>query len=167
MIGYYAIDEMIDAGIRTGFGDEWVRVGGMKLTCDGSISERTARLSEPYVGRPDDYGIIVMQEDKLYEYAHKVHMNDWQIGIHANGDVGIDIALNVNDCAHLINILKVVERSRNQTLQVERSRNLNKLLKIFIYEQFRISLSTKTFVYGKTAPQTYRVRTCNLTDPMV
>ncbi len=95
MIGYYAIDDMIDAGIRTGFGDDWVRVGGMKLTCDGSISERTARLSQPYIGRPDDYGIIVMQEDELYEYALKAHTNDWQIGIHANGDVGIEIALNV------------------------------------------------------------------------
>ena len=95
MIGYLYIDEMIEAGIRTGFGDEWVRVGGMKLTCDGSISERTAALSEPYIGRPDDYGIIVMDEEELYEYAIKAHRADWQLGIHANGDVGIDKALNV------------------------------------------------------------------------
>ena len=95
MIGYSHIDEMIQAGIRTGFGDEWVRIGGMKLTCDGSISERTAALSEPYVGRPDDYGIIVMDEEELYSYAIKAHRADWQIGIHANGDVAIDKALNV------------------------------------------------------------------------
>ena len=95
MIGYFDLDHMLAAGIRTGFGDEWVRVGGMKLTCDGSISERTARLSEAYVGRPDDFGIIVMEEEELYEYAIKAHRKDWQIGIHANGDVGIDIALNV------------------------------------------------------------------------
>jgi predicted amidohydrolase YtcJ len=95
MIGYFAIDEMLEAGIRTGFGNSHVKVGGMKLTCDGSISERTARLSKPYVGRPDDYGIIVMNEDQLYEHAKKVHQADWQIGIHANGDVGIDIALTV------------------------------------------------------------------------
>ncbi|CAN5863026.1 amidohydrolase [soil metagenome] len=95
LIGYSHIDRMIAAGVRTGFGDEWVRVGAMKLTCDGSISERTARLSQPYVGRPNDYGIIVMNEEKLYEYARKAHEADWQIGIHANGDVGIDIALKV------------------------------------------------------------------------
>ncbi|MDQ3686748.1 MAG: amidohydrolase [Acidobacteriota bacterium] len=95
LIGYYNIERMIAAGIRTGFGDEWVRVGAMKLTCDGSISERTARLSEAYVNRPNDYGIIVMDEEKLYEYARKAHEADWQIGIHANGDVGIDIALKV------------------------------------------------------------------------
>ena len=48
-IGYGALDEMIEAGVRTGLGDERVRVGAVKMTCDGSISERTARLSEPYV----------------------------------------------------------------------------------------------------------------------
>lgn len=95
LIGYWNIDRMIAAGIRTGFGDEWVRVGAMKLTCDGSISERTARLSQPYVGRPDDFGIIVMNEEELYTHARKAHEADWQIGIHANGDVAIDIALRV------------------------------------------------------------------------
>lgn len=95
MIGYYEIDDMISQGIKTGDGDDWVRVGGMKLTCDGSISERTARLSKSYVGRPDDFGIIVMDEEELYEYAIKAHKADWQIGIHANGDVGIDKSMNV------------------------------------------------------------------------
>jgi predicted amidohydrolase YtcJ len=93
---YYGyIDRMISAGIRTGFGNDWVRVGAMKLICDGSISERTARMSRPYIGRPDDYGIIVMQEPELYEQARKAHLAGWQVGIHANGDVGIDIALKV------------------------------------------------------------------------
>ncbi len=95
MMGYYEIDDMIAQGIKTGDGDNWIRIGGMKLTCDGSISERTARLSEPYVGRPDDFGIIVMDEEELYSYAIKAHKANWQIGIHANGDVGIDKSLNV------------------------------------------------------------------------
>lgn len=95
MIGYYEIDSMIEQGVKTGDGDEWVRVGGMKLTCDGSISERTARLSEPYVGRPDYFGIIVMDEEELYSYAIRAHKANWQIGIHANGDVGIHKSLNV------------------------------------------------------------------------
>ena len=95
LIGYGSIDRLIAAGVRTGFGDEWVRVGALKMTCDGSISERTARLSEPYVGRPDDYGIIVTPEEELYAIASKAHRADWQIGIHANGDVGIDTVLRV------------------------------------------------------------------------
>jgi predicted amidohydrolase YtcJ len=95
LIGYRYIDRMINAGVRTGFGNEWVRIGAMKLTCDGSISERTARLSEPYVGRPNDHGILVMTEDDLYTYARKAHEAGWQIGVHANGDVAIDQVLRV------------------------------------------------------------------------
>ena len=95
LIGYMHIDKMIEAGVRTGVGNEWVRIGAMKMTCDGSISERTARLSQPYIGRPNDYGILVNTEEQLYSYAKRAHDNDWQIGIHANGDVGIDTTLRV------------------------------------------------------------------------
>ena len=94
-IGYQFIQRMLEAGIRTGLGDEWVRVGFMKMVCDGSISERTARLSQPYMGRPNDYGILVATEDELYERSHKAYEAGWQIGTHANGDVGIDTALKV------------------------------------------------------------------------
>jgi predicted amidohydrolase YtcJ len=95
LVGYRAIDSMIAAGIRTGFGNDWCRVGAMKLTSDGSISERTARLREPYIGRPTDFGIQVMTEDELYQNALKAQLAGWQIGTHANGDAGIDVALRV------------------------------------------------------------------------
>src|SRR5882762_3056276 len=95
-INYRYIDSMIAAGVRTGLGDDWVRVGAMKLVCDGSISERTARLSTAYAGRANDFGILVMTEDELYSYGRKAHLAGWQIGTHANGDVGIDTTLRVN-----------------------------------------------------------------------
>jgi predicted amidohydrolase YtcJ len=90
-----AIDRMIAAGLRQGSGNEWVRLGGMKLVCDGSISERTARLAQPYVGRPDDYGILVNTADQLWPLMEKAHRANLQIGVHANGDVGIDIVLGL------------------------------------------------------------------------
>lgn len=95
LINFHFLDSMIAAGNRTGLGDEWVRVGAIKLVCDGSISERTARLSSPYEGRPNDYGILVMTEEELYTHGRKAHLAGWQIGTHANGDVGIDTTLRV------------------------------------------------------------------------
>jgi hypothetical protein len=95
LIHYREIDRMLAAGIRTGFGNEWVRVGAMKMVADGSISERTAWLSQPYVGRPNDFGIQVMTEQELYENGRKAHEADWQIGVHANGDRAIDMVLRV------------------------------------------------------------------------
>jgi hypothetical protein len=100
LIQYSFLDRMIAAGVRTGLGDEWVRVGAVKLVCDGSISERTARLSKPYLGRPNDYGILVTEEKDLYEQARRAHEAGWQIGTHANGDVAIDITLRVYERLH-------------------------------------------------------------------
>jgi predicted amidohydrolase YtcJ len=94
-IGWLWIDRMIAAGVRTGFGDEWVRVGAMKQIADGAISGRTARLSQPYIGHPNDYGTFSATEEELYENGRKAHAAGWQLGIHANGDVAIERVLNV------------------------------------------------------------------------
>jgi predicted amidohydrolase YtcJ len=69
-------------------------------------------MSTPFVGRPDDYGILVMQQDELYEVVELAHRNGFQIGIHANGDVAIDMVLKAyervqekwprQDCRHRI-----------------------------------------------------------------
>ena len=82
------------AGVSTGLGDEWLRVGGVKYGADGSASERTMRMSTPYVGRPDDYGILTMSQEEIHEAVEVAHRANWQVGIHANGDVTIDMVLN-------------------------------------------------------------------------
>lgn len=89
------IDKIISAGMRQGAGDEWVRLGGMKAVCDGSISERTARMSEAYVGRPTDFGILVSPAEELWPALEKAHRANLQIGVHSNGDVAIDIVLGL------------------------------------------------------------------------
>lgn len=94
-IGWFAIDRIISAGVRTGFGDEWVRVGGMKQVADGAISARTARLSQPYIGYPNDYGTFSAPEEELYEYGRKAYAAGWQLATHANGDVTIERVLGV------------------------------------------------------------------------
>ena len=81
------------AGLSTGFGDEWVRIGGVKFAADGSASERTMRMSTSYVGKPDDYGILTMTQAEIHEVVEDAHRHDFQIGIHANGDVTIDMVL--------------------------------------------------------------------------
>jgi predicted amidohydrolase YtcJ len=94
-IGAGSIDKMIESGVRTGFGNEWVRVGGMKQVADGAVSGRTARLSLPYVGSKDDYGTFSASEEELYENGRKAYASGWQLGTHANGDVAIERVLNV------------------------------------------------------------------------
>jgi len=80
-------------GIKTGFGDEMLRIGPVKYIVDGSASERTMRMSTPYVGRPNDYGILVIDQEHLNADVEEAHRAGWRVGIHANGDVAIDMVL--------------------------------------------------------------------------
>jgi len=94
-IGGEKLDQLIAAGVHTGLGDEWVRVGAVKLFADGSISERTAWLSEPYNDMPEFRGLQTATAEGLFENARKAHLAGWQIGIHANGDLAIDRVLTL------------------------------------------------------------------------
>lgn len=66
----------------------------MKYSADGSASERTMRMSTPFEGRPDDYGILTMSQQDIHEAVEEAHRSNWQVGVHANGDVTIDMVLN-------------------------------------------------------------------------
>ena len=85
---------LLDAGIRTGFGDEWLRIGPVKYAADGSASERTMAMSTPYAGRPDDFGILTMTAEQVAEAVEEAHRAGWQVAIHANGDITIDMVLD-------------------------------------------------------------------------
>jgi hypothetical protein len=84
--------QLRQAGVTTGLGDDQLRIGGVKYTADGSASERTMRMSTPYVGT-DDYGILTMTQQEIHEAVEEAHRAGWQVGIHANGDVTIDMVL--------------------------------------------------------------------------
>ncbi|HTK29006.1 MAG TPA: amidohydrolase [Vicinamibacterales bacterium] len=86
------------AGLYTGFGDEWVRLGGVKYVADGSASERTMRMSTPYVGT-SDYGILTMTQQEIHDAVDDAHQHNFQVGIHANGDVTIDMVLKAYERA--------------------------------------------------------------------
>jgi predicted amidohydrolase YtcJ len=91
-----SLDRFMDAGVHTGFGDEWVRIGGVKQYADGSISERTAWLSQPYIGIGKDYvGLQLSSREELYETGRKAQGAGWQLATHANGDLAIDRILGV------------------------------------------------------------------------
>ena len=92
MRGSDVIGALKAAGVYTGFGNEWIRVGGLKYAADGSASERTMRMSTPYVGT-SDYGILTMTQQEIDEAVEDGHRHNFQIGIHANGDVTIDMVL--------------------------------------------------------------------------
>ena len=81
------------AGIRSGFGDDMLRIGAVKFAADGSASERTMYMSTPYEGT-DDHGILTMTQEQIYNAVDDAVAHGFRVGIHANGDLTIDMVLN-------------------------------------------------------------------------
>lgn len=90
------LDAMIANGIKTGFGDNMVRLGATsEHTVDGSFSERTMAISTPYPGsNPPYYGNITESQEVLDAWVEKVHRSGMQVNCHANGDVTINMVLD-------------------------------------------------------------------------
>ena len=89
------LEAMMTSGIATGFGDEWIRFGATsEHTVDGSFSERTMALSQPYPGTNPPYkGNVTETQDELNAWIERVHRAGIQANCHANGDVAIDMVL--------------------------------------------------------------------------
>jgi predicted amidohydrolase YtcJ len=88
------IDTGIDLGLRTGFGDDWLRLGPMKIFTDGSLVGRTAAMSAPFDGDPGNSGYLQADSDQLTERIIEAHRAGWRVAAHAIGDRAIDLALD-------------------------------------------------------------------------
>jgi hypothetical protein len=95
------LEAMITNGISSGFGDEWIRFGATsEHTADGSFSERTMALSQPYAGTHPPYsGNITETQEDLNTWAERVQRAGLQPNCHANGDVAIDMVLTAYERA--------------------------------------------------------------------
>jgi len=80
------VDHVIGIGLRSGFGDDWLRVGGIKLFADGALGLRTATMIEPYEGELDNRGIPILESEELLEIGRKTSAAGLSLAIHAIGD---------------------------------------------------------------------------------
>lgn len=78
------LDEMIDLGLRTGFGNERLRVGHVKFFSDGGMGARTAWMIDPYLDAA--YGMPLVEMEKLAEDIQKADKSGLSVMVHAVGD---------------------------------------------------------------------------------
>jgi len=83
-----------ETGIRTGFGNDMIKIGPSKLLMDGSLGARTAALFEPYSDEPSTKGLLIMPTEALNDKAKAAHRHGNQLAIHAIGDYAIECVLN-------------------------------------------------------------------------
>lgn len=85
------------AGLRTGFGDARLKLGGVKLFLDGGASLGTALMREPYPDERCNCGIQVTPTESFRRIAWHCARAGWSLGVHVVGGRAIDIALEVFD----------------------------------------------------------------------
>ncbi|MCB0978746.1 MAG: amidohydrolase, partial [Acidimicrobiales bacterium] len=83
----------VSQGLRPGFGDDMLRVDGIKAWSDGSNQARTGFQREPYLGT-DQRGALNYEPEQLAAVVERAHADGWQVGVHANGDAAIDVTLD-------------------------------------------------------------------------
>lgn len=89
-----SLHRFLALGYRTGWGDEWFRIGPLKLIADGSLGTRTALMNAPYDDAPDTCGIGVYAQEALDALVLTAHSAGMQVAIHAIGDGAADRVLD-------------------------------------------------------------------------
>lgn len=89
--------------MRTGFGDEWLKLGAIKVYLDGGASLNTALMREPYPDERCQCGIQVTHSHVFHRIVDFCAASGWSLGVHAVGGKAIDLALELFDQAHQSN----------------------------------------------------------------
>lgn len=93
------LDDLSSLGMRTGFGDAWLRIGPAKLFQDGSGGGRTAAMFDDYVNDPGNRGITIYDQAGLDERFTRAHAAGFQLTAHAIGDRAITMILDAFEAA--------------------------------------------------------------------
>ena len=81
-----ALEPLAKAGVRTGLGDEWIRLGALKILADGSMGSGTAAFFEPYSDDANTSGLLLQSVEELERLVRAADAAGYQLAVHAIGD---------------------------------------------------------------------------------
>jgi hypothetical protein len=81
-------------GLRTGFGDDMLRIGSVKVFMDGALGPRTAAMFQAYLSEPENRGILNVDGEELFEIGRRASEVGLSVAAHAIGDRANHEALN-------------------------------------------------------------------------
>lgn len=84
----------LDLGIATGLGDDWLRLGALKIFSDGSLIGRTAAMTQDYADAPGNAGYLQREPADLRTLILRANRAGWQIATHAIGDAAVAAVLD-------------------------------------------------------------------------
>jgi len=165
------LKEFIQDGYHTGAGNEYFKIGPLKILGDGSLGAHTAYLSEPYYDDPSTCGLPVYSKDELFKMIDYAHQNHMQIAIHTIGDKILDWVIEAYD--HSIkNNPKDDHRHGIVHCQITRKDQLEKIkeLQLHIYAQTIFLDYDNHIIYQRVKPEiaktSYQFRTLYETNTL-
>jgi predicted amidohydrolase YtcJ len=84
-IGLDGMDDALRLGMRSGFGDRWLRIGGVKMFADGTLGSETAEMLEPYE-TGSGKGLATLPTEELFEAIQRCIHGGMSVMVHAIGD---------------------------------------------------------------------------------
>lgn len=140
------LEEFLNSGLETGAGDDFFKLGPLKLFLDGSLGARTAYLEEPYSDKPNTSGILTYNKKDLEDLIIRAHKSKMQVALHCIGDGAINLAVQIFEKLRIIYPKKntrhgIVHCQITDRLLIHRLAQLNLLAyiqPIFINEDMHI-----------------------------
>lgn len=80
------MEEAIRLGLRSGFGNDWLRIGSIKAFADGALGPQTAAMIKPYDGSQENTGILLLDQEAIVEIGSRAVANGLSLAVHAIGD---------------------------------------------------------------------------------
>ncbi len=113
------LNEWVDMGIQSNFGNNWISIGGVKGFLDGSLGSSTAKFDKPYTQDPTTTGIFVNPPEKLFQLILDADKAKLQVAIHAIGDRANSVMLDI--------FSKVIEKNgpRDRRFRIEHAQHMN------------------------------------------
>ncbi|HET8648117.1 MAG TPA: amidohydrolase [Vicinamibacteria bacterium] len=97
------LDALIAAGARPGLGDEWLRLGALKLLADGSLGAGTAAFREGYADEPANRGLLLKPAEEIERLILRADAHRFQLAVHAIGDRANTLVLDCFERARRAN----------------------------------------------------------------
>lgn len=118
MLPVQDLDEVAAVGLRSGFGDDWLRLGNIKIFTDGALGPRTAWMVDSYEGQSDNRGISIWDPEQIVEFTTKAHAAGFGVTVHAIGDRANHEALNAIEASRRAQGVRGIYRDRIEHAQV-------------------------------------------------
>ena len=126
-----ALDLVAGSGLRTGFGNDWVRVGPLKIFADGTLGSQTASMLGPFDGQLQNTGIAIFTREQLTDFVGRAVAAGLWCAIHAIGDRANRWALDAYE-AHHTDSQRIGARHRIEHVQLLHPDDLPRLARLGI-----------------------------------